>query len=258
MGERSSYENGTFNWVELGTDDPAAAGRFYTELLGWEGEKLEGGHGDYTLFRLGGKKVAAVLQRGEKQPVNAWNSYIAVDDVDATAARAAELGATVAAGPFDIPQVARIAFVLDPTGAAVGLWEARGQLGAELVNDPGAFCMNQLSSPDPEAAQAFFGSLFGWRVESMGTAEQPYWGLFRDESVESMNASMVPLPDEAEDPPHWTVYFTVEDIEAATARARELGGAVEMEPVEIDDGRIAALKDPSGARFAMFEGYVDP
>ncbi len=83
MGERSSYENGTFNWVELGIDDPTAAGRFYTELLGWEGEKLEGGHGDYTLFRLGGKKVAAVLQRGEKQPVNAWNSYIAVDDVDA-------------------------------------------------------------------------------------------------------------------------------------------------------------------------------
>jgi len=148
--------------------------------------------------------------------------------------------------------------MLDPSGAAVGLWEARGQLGADLVNDPGAFCMNQLSSSDPEPAQAFFGSLFGWRVASMGTDEQPYWGLFRDESVRSMNASMVPLPAEAEEPSHWTVYFTVEDIEAATAKASELGGAVEMEPVEIDDGRIAVLKDPSGAHFAMFEGDVDP
>jgi len=258
MGERSSYENGTFNWVELGTDDPAGARDFYSALFGWEGEALPGGHGDYTVFRLGGKVVAAVLQRGEKQPMNAWNSYIAVDDADATAARASELGGTVAAGPFGLPGVARVAFILDPTGAAVGLWEARGHVGAELVNDRGAFCMNQLSSPDPAAAQAFFGSLFGWRVESMGTAEQPYWGLFRDDSMASMNASMVPLPAEAEEPPNWTVYFTVEDIGAAAAKASELGGSVDMEPVEIDDGRIAVLRDPSGAPFAMFEGDVDP
>jgi len=258
MGERSGYENGTFNWVELGTDDPAAAGEFYSGLFGWEGEKLQAGHGDYIIFRLGGRRVAAALQRGEKQPVNAWNSYIAVDDVDATAARVSELGGTVAAGPFEIPDVARMAFVLDPTGAAVGLWEARGHHGAELVNDVGALTMNQLNTSDPAAAQAFFGSLFGWRVESMGTDEQPYWGLFRDDAMESMNASMAPLPAEAGELPSWTVYFTVEDVEAASAKASELGGAVDIEPVEIDDGRIAALRDPSGAPFAMFEGDVDP
>ena len=92
----------------------------------------------------------------------------------------------------------------------------------------------------------------------MGTEEQPYWGLFRDDSMASMNGSMVPRPAEADEPPSWTVYFTVEDIDAATAEARELGGAVDMEPVAIDDGRIAALRDPTGAPFAMFEGDVDP
>ena len=236
MGERASYENGTFNWVELGTDDPAAAGEFYSELFGWEGEKLEGGHGDYTLFRLGGKKVAAVLQRGEKQPVNAWNSYIAVDDVDATAARAAELGGTVAAGPFDIPGVARMAFVLDPTGAAVGLWEAGGGIGAELVNDAGRFSMNQLNTSDPEVAGAFFAELFGWRVIEVPSDLDPYWALVpgrgggvdeRRHDAAARRRGPVPLDRLLHGRGH----------RRSIAKVKELGGSVLVEPIGDSHGR---------------------
>ena len=257
MGERAAYEHGTPNWVELGTDEPEAACSFYSELFGWEGEEIPGGHGSYTMFRLGGKKVAGILARGEKQPVNAWNSYIAVNDADVAAARVAELGGTVAAGPFDLPGAGRAAFVLDPSGAAVGLWEAREHFGAELVNEPGALCMNQLNSRDPEAALTFFVSLFGWRVEDMGTEDLAYWGFFRDDTMASMNATMTLLPPDGGAPSHWLAYFAVSDVEASTAKAKELGGGIDLE-AEIEDGRIAVLTDPQGAYFALFEGELDP
>ena len=130
------------------------------------------------MFRSEARRSRQCFERGEKQPVNAWNSYIAVDDWTRTAARAAELGGTVAAGPFDIPGVARMAFVLDPTGAAVGLWEARGGIGAEIVNDAGALTMNQLNTSDPEVAGAFYSELFGWRVRlRLRVICDPYWAL---------------------------------------------------------------------------------
>jgi uncharacterized protein len=258
MGERTSYESGTFNWVELGTDDPEASCGFYSEVFGWEGEELPGGHGSYTLFRVGGRKVAAIIRRGEKQPVNAWNAYIAVDDVDAAADQASALGGTVAAGPFDLPGAGRAAFILDPTGAAVGLWEAREHIGAELVNDPNAFSLTQLNTSDPQAAMAFFEGLFGWRTQEIPGLPQPLWMFFRDEREESMQGSLMKLPEGAEWPSHWIVYFTVESLDGTLAKFKELGGSVQMPPIEIETGRVAIALDPQGAVVALYEGEVHP
>ena len=134
MGARTSYEPGTFSWVELFTTDPDGAKRFYGELFGWQTA------GASQTATQGGKAVAAISEQPAPQrsvgvPPH-WLSYITVASADGSAARAAELGGAVHAGPFDVGDAGRMAVVADPTGAMLGLWEAWSSIGAELVNDP--------------------------------------------------------------------------------------------------------------------------
>ena len=102
-------------------------------------------------------------QQPEARAVGApphWTSYISVEDADATAARAGELGgAAVFREPFDVLDAGRVAAIRDPTGAIVSLWQPRSRIGATLVNDVGALCWNELSTPDPEAAAKFYEPL---------------------------------------------------------------------------------------------------
>src|SRR6476620_2983137 len=109
---------GTFCWLELAAHDTGAARRFYTELFGWTPVDTKYGPGDediYTIYRLDGQDAAASYgmmgdQRSAGIPSN-WLSYIAVEDVDASAARARELGGTVVGGPMDVMEHGRMAVV---------------------------------------------------------------------------------------------------------------------------------------------------
>jgi hypothetical protein len=55
----------------------------------------------------------------------------------------------------------------------------------------------------------------------------------------------------AELPPHWLVYFAVDDCDAAVAHVSELGGSVKMQPMDVPPGRFAVVSDPHGALFAV-------
>ena len=260
MGDRTSYPNGTFNWIELLTPDEADAKRFYGGLFGWDYDEqpIDGG-GTYTMVRAGGKEAAGMHQPGTEQqgvPPN-WLSYAAVDDVDATASRAAELGGTVMAGPFDVMESGRMAVIQDPTGAVLGLWQANKNIGATVVNVHGALTMNQLNTSDPEAASSFYSELLGWQVAALDTGDgPPYWSIENSEG--RLNGGMMDLPADAQAPSHWLAYFAVEDLDAATGRIGELGGQVLVPPTPIPSGRFAVARDPQGAYFALFEGELDP
>ena len=259
MGERSSYVPGTFCWVELATTDPAAAKEFYGSLLGWEAEDRPVGESSvYTMLSRDGRLVGALYEQPEVQrsysPPN-WLSYVSVEDADAIAEQASHLGATVGAEPFDVLDSGRMAVIVDPQGATFAAWQPREHHGAQLVNDPGALSLNQLNTTDPEAARSFYSDLFGWRVEPIGTGDQPYWGIYNGDAL---NGGMMALPGGTDAPPHWLAYFTVEDLDAATAQIAELGARVVVEPMAIESGRIAVAQDPQGAAFALFEGGVDP
>ncbi len=143
----------------------------------------------------------------------------------------------------------------DPTDAVFALWQAADHRGAELVNDPGALCLNQLNTSDPVAAGQFYTDLFGWRIEVNGNDEQDYWGLYNGDTL---NAGMMPLPSGSPAPSHWLVYFTVESLDAAASSIADLGGQVLMPPMVIQSFRILVASDPQGAIFALFEGRVDP
>src|ERR1700753_3409175 len=163
MGERTEHAPGTFSWTDLNTTDQEAAKAFYSGLFGWE---IEG---------KGGGAIAPQPQQQRDAGVPpAWNSYITVADADATAAKAAELGATVHAPPFDVMEAGRMAVIQDPQGGWFLIWQPKQHLGAQLVNAPGALCWNELGSPDLDASAAFYGGLFGLTTSPMEGGGKPY------------------------------------------------------------------------------------
>jgi uncharacterized protein len=254
MGVRESYAPGTFCWADLGTTDADAAKLFYTSVFGWEAvDTAVGDEGTYTMFRLDGSDIAALYELDEEQRTTLtphWSSYVSVDDVDAVVPRVRDLGGEVLAEPFDVEQAGRTAAVRDPTGATLHLWQPREQLGAGRVNDPGCMVWNELASPDPARARDFFAELLGWTVDP----EESGYGVIRLNGA--LNGGIRP-PQEGE-PAHWLVYFTVTSCDDAVAAIGEAGGSVIAGPMDTPVGRVAAVADPQGAVFALWEGEVDP
>jgi predicted enzyme related to lactoylglutathione lyase len=265
MGTRERYEPGTFSWVDLGTDDPDAAKAFYAGLFGWQTEDVPmGGGGPYTMCSLGDGVVCAIYGReriqGPSAPQSggvgppAWMSYVTVADADATVADARAAGAASAQDAFDVFDAGRMAVVQDPTGAHFAVWQPGTSIGATLVNVPGALCLNQLNTADPDRAAAFYAEIFGWRIEQVGKEPAPYWGIWNGEAL---NGGMMALPPDAP-ASHWLLYFATEDIDATTAQAGALGGRVLLPPTAVPGGRIAVAMDPTGAAFGILAGRLDP
>jgi predicted enzyme related to lactoylglutathione lyase len=200
-----------------------------------------------------GKHVAALFA-SEEPP--RWNCYVTVASVDEATARAGELGGNVLAEPFDVMEVGRMSVIADPTGAALCLWEPRTNIGAALVNTPGALTWNDLVTPDPDGAAGYYGALFGWTTE-----EIPGAGGYRViKNGGRSNGGIMPLdPDGmgAETPPSWMPYFGHEDVRRLVGEIGGLGGQVFNGPVDMLEGTIAVLGDPQGAVFAVWTGYYD-
>lgn len=117
---------GIFSWRELLTQDAEASAAFYTGLLGWTTSSMDmGGGNTYTMFMQGDRPVAGMVQpppdKGEVP--TAWVNYITVEDLDATVAKAQELGAKLCMPPMDIPGKGRFACLTDPQGASIAFWE---------------------------------------------------------------------------------------------------------------------------------------
>ena len=266
MSERDGFEPGVPCWVNTLQPDVEAAKGFYGGVFGWEFEgpgPMPGG-GEYYVARLRGRDVAGVAS----QPANgsggpsAWNTYIQVDTADEGAEKVKGAGGAVALEPFDTLPAGRMAVVADPAGATFCLWEPRERMGAQLVNEPGAYAMSQLKTRDSERAKAFYGELFGWTTESfdMGGGEFTMWRLPGYEGGEpgqpvsrEVIGVMVPMDDQfrAEVPPHWSVNFWHADADGAAAKAAELGGRVLIEPHDTPGFRETVLADPAGATFSV-------
>jgi predicted enzyme related to lactoylglutathione lyase len=142
-----------------------------------------------------------------------------------------------------------MAVVIDPTGAAFCIWEPKQHIGASVINEPGRLCWADLMSPDPEAAAQFYTGLFGW---TLVPGEGGYQHL---KNGEAFIGGIPPAHSAAPGaPPHWMSYLQVADIEASTAKARELGANICVGPMSVGNaGKMTVLSDPQGAFVALFE-----
>lgn len=249
-----SYEPGTPSWVDLGSPDPAAAAAFYSGLFGWELVDQGPDAGGYRMAYLRGRPVAGLGPQQQPGPPY-WTTYVSVPDADAVAKGVRAAGGQVYLDPMDVLDVGRMGVFADPTGAAFAVWQPRSHIGAGIVNEPGAMCWNELATRDPAVAKAFYPAVLGWTPadQEVGAVNYTEWRL-GDRTI----AGMMPMDDRwpAEMPPHWMVYFAVEDADDSAARAEQLGGTVVVPPTDIPPGRFAVLQDPHGATFSIIR--MDP
>jgi predicted enzyme related to lactoylglutathione lyase len=252
MPSRSSYTEGTPCWVDLQTTDTDAAKTFYGALFGWEFEDQPiPGDGVYSMALKDGEQVAAVSRQSQAMVEQGvpplWNTYIAVNDVDAIAERAGGAGGHTLMEPFDVMAAGRMAWVVDPSGAAVGLWQAREHIGATLVNEPGTLTWNELVSSDLPTALPFYEALLGMTAQDTPMGDATYTTLH---AAGAMVGGARP-PGMEGVPNHWHVWFAAADADETAAKAASAGGTVLLAPLDMPIGRFTALADPQGAAFSV-------
>src|SRR3954470_7468448 len=221
MPEISEYSPGTPSWVDLASPDPDAAAAFYGGLLGWQA--VETGPveetGGYRMLQLGGRNVAGLgPTQGDGQPAM-WTTYVGTDDAEAVAAKVRDAGGQVVMEPFDVLGLGHMGVFVDPGGAYFSVWQSQAHHGADVVNEPGSLCWNELATRDVEQAKAFYLAVFGWEGDANAYGETSYteWKL-GGRTIGGMIAMNEQWP--AEVPAHWMGYFAGEDADAAGSRAR--------------------------------------
>lgn len=248
----SPWPAGTPCWVDLGTSDLAGARQFYPRLFGWTLDDQGQEYGGYLLCRVGDRHAAGIGPAQPQAP-SAWTVYLASDDVDATVAAITRHGGVVLAGPFEVGPTGRMAVAADPSGATFGVWQHGQHIGAGVVNEPGALVWEEAYVPDPPAAREFYGAVFGWSFQGLPAAGPDYTTF--------TGADGAPLGglgaghDDA--PPHWLVYFGVNDPDRAVAETEAAGGRVLRPARDTPYGRMAVLADPAGATFAVVASPAD-
>ncbi len=248
----TKHDNGRFCWAELSTSDGPGAKAFYTSLFGWEAvDNPMGPDMVYTMLNLNGQSAGALYQDNSGKTPPHWETYVSVDDVEAAAARAKELGGTILAEPMDVMEFGRMAVVQDPTGAVFCMWQPKQHIGYTVINEPGSVCWNELYTRDTAAAATFYSGLFGYGAKQ-SEMPMPYTELQLDgKSI----AGMMNLGPEHEGvPPHWNIYFTVANCDETYAKATQLGATTLMPPMDVPGvGKMAMMRDPQGAVFAFVD-----
>jgi len=248
-----SPQPGRFVWHELHTSDPDAARDFYAALFGWTPSVMEMGPEPYTMF-MDGDVPRAGMVRAMDGVSPGWESYATVDNVDRSLERAAELGAAVKMTGHDIPGIGRMGILDDLHGATICPFTFAGDAPPEDETFvPGQFCWDELHTPDPEAAKAFYGKLFGWTYTSMDMGEfGTYWIANRGARGA---AGIMQLPPGVGGPPRWLPAVWVEDVDAGTAAAGTHGATVQVPASDIPGvGRYAVFTDPQGALLSLYRG----
>lgn len=252
--------HGMFCWFEHHAASPEAAVDYWRSLLGGESMQIplpggdamhllnQGQHHRWSLRAIA--RCPALLQ--ERGPH--WMPFIAVDDTDQAFARAVELGARVIAAPHD-SAIGRAALLEDPQGAAVGLFTAApGATDGVNPHGHGFVCWCELVTPDPDASGEFYARTVGWTctVRTMGdtpvmiasAGQQPVaslWKRCRDDAH--------PWPRA-----RWYPYVQVTDLDAAAARAKELGATLPCDSMPVPGvGRWQPTYDPTGCETALME-----
>ncbi len=269
MSERDGYIPGVPCWADTDQPDPRAAAEFYAGLFDWELQDVAppGSPGPYLVARIGGGDVAAITQPEQPGGSPAWRTYVRADSADRAAQRVWAAGGKVLAEPFDTGEAGRMAVFADPDGAEFRVWEPKRHQGARVVNEHGSVNFNTLHTSDRERAKAFYREVFGWDTLDLGAGSsmwtQPGYGDHLEAGDPELRARMAEVGApagfedvvaalvscRADETPHWSITFAVDDVDAIATRAASLGGEVTVPPFDAPWVRTTVITDPQGASF---------
>ncbi len=266
MPRVESYKQGVPSWIDLSTTDHPGAKKFYSDVFGWEYQDNPMGEGMvYSMAQLNGAAVCAMYQQQQGEVdmglPSHWNVYFTVADIESTAAKVGELGGTVLAGPMDIFEAGRMIVALDPAGAQIQFWQPLQHIGAEVRDEHGALTWAEVMTTDLPSAGEFYSSLLGTTLdtESMPTPDgEPYHMLTIDGIPQCGLMKLTPELLAQNVPPHWEIYFRVDDANVTSEVATANGAELLWGPTEIVMvGTIAVFKDPQGAVFGIQEAAAE-
>lgn len=253
-------------WAELVTPDLGHAERFYGALFGWSqlAETTPAGvGGDSVRSQACDTASIAALDPAARArgAVPAWLPHVAVEDLDATSDRVLSLGGVIVAPAEDLDHGLRRMTIADPTGAHLALWESHATRSspsaARSLPHHGTLCWGELATHDAPRAVAFFEALLGWVAVEQHVEGERRFELHLDgvpfAHITQMNDAW------GDAPPHWMIYFGVDDVERAVDRVRTLRGAVRVPPMVLAGvGRIAVVQDAQGAYFSLLASALRP
>lgn len=239
-------------WVDLMTSDQDRSREFYCQLFGWGAEEPAEEFGGYFNFTRDGIRIAGCMaaRNGSGVP-DIWSVYLASDDARKTLEATVAHGGQVHVDAMEVADLGTMAVIGDPGGATVGVWQPGRHQGFTVLAEAGAPGWFELMTRDYESAVAFYRDVFHLGTQVAGdTPEFRYTLLTQGEDwlAGVMDASSF-LPDDV--PAHWSVYFAVDDTDAALARIAALGGSTLRPAEDTPYGRLATAADPTGAQFKL-------
>jgi predicted enzyme related to lactoylglutathione lyase len=116
-----------FVHVELNTVDLPKAKTFYSNLFNWKLEDVPMEDGSYTMIGVGDGTGGGMMKHPVPGAPSTWLAYVLVDDVAAATKKAKSLGATVKKDVTEVMGMGSFSIIADPTGAALGLWQAKAR-----------------------------------------------------------------------------------------------------------------------------------
>jgi len=249
--------HGRFVWFELLTTDPAAAMDFYTGVVGWTIEPFGDGAQAYQMWKTpGGHTIGGVMTLPEEAKAMGapphWMGNLAVVDIDAAVATVRSAGGMVYNGPFDVPNIGRVAIVADPQGASLALYQPAGDApGHTEQPQVGEVSWNELMTSDVGAAMDFYAQLAGWqKTDAMDMGPMGTYQMFGPQSGGTIGGAMTRPPQIPMS--YWGYYFYVADLDASIATALANGARVLNGPMPIPGGdRVVNMMDPQGAAFSL-------
>jgi len=254
MPKRDTAPTGAPCWIELYTSDVSRARAFYTELFGWTADEPNEAFGGYFTFRKDGERIGGCMgvQPGVGTP-DVWSIYLQSDDAAKTVELAVANGGQAPVEPMPVGDLGTMAFITDPGGAGIGVWQPGSHPGFGVLGETGAPAWFELLTRDYDRSLQFYRDVFQWHTEAMGDTDEFRYTVQMDgeEQVAGVMDATGFLPDGV--PAHWSVYFAVDGTDAATAKVVELGGSV-VSPAEATPyGRMATVADPTGSQFKLID-----
>ncbi len=243
----NTHHVGKFVWFDLVTSDVEAAASFYSQVLGWQLERVWG-ISDYISLTANGRRIGGITPAENPGEVG-WIGSLSVENVDKAAEWVEQNGGRVLQAPVDLPNRGRVAVLADPQGAVFAALRSQSGDPPDATARPGDWAWVELWTTDLEGAHGFYRRLVGYQYAAVHGGS---YHIFGRQDVP--RAGVVEIPWKGVEP-NWLPYVLVRNLAVILRRVKAGGGNVLQEPRDdFGDGNMALIVDPTGGVLGVWEG----